>query len=116
MKIHSDVRTDRTVSGCGLEPDCPLVTLIFTNVYVHPPSPSASRRRGEVSAQAFDGYLPDLFYGAEEAFSDRCSQESWSTIIETFVDGLVSDEAFAQASFEHGVPKQRNSFAPIGPV
>ena len=63
--------------------------------------------------KAFDGYLPDaVLWRPKEAFSDGCSQpeESWSTIIETFVDGLVSDEAFAQASFEHGVPKTKEQF------
>jgi asparagine synthase (glutamine-hydrolysing) len=48
----------------------------------------------------------------KEAFSDGCSQpeESWYSIIQDFVEGLVTDEEFAAADFEHGVPQTKEQF------
>ena len=113
IHLFDVLRTDRTISGSGLEARLPFGDLEFLRMYMSI-SPQLRQPREGVEKyllrKAFDGYLPDaVLWRPKEAFSDGCSQpeESWSTIIESFVDGLVSDDTFEQAQYAHGMPKTK---------
>lgn len=116
IHLFDVLRTDRTVSGCGLEARLPFGDLDFLRMYMSIPARCRQPREGVekyLLRKAFDGYLPDaVLWRPKEAFSDGCSQpeDSWSTIIESFVEGLVSDEAFESAAFSHGIPKTKEQY------
>ena len=60
--------------------------------------------------KAFEGVIPDpVLWRPKEAFSDGCSDvtESWSTIIQEFVNQHVSDEELAESSFDHCSPRTK---------
>ena len=116
IHLFDVLRTDRTVSGCGLEARLPFGDLDFIQTYMSIP-PALRRPREGVEKyllrKAFDGYLPDaVLWRPKEAFSDGCSQpeESWFSMIQQFVEELVSDEEFEAACFEHGIPLTKEQY------
>ena len=116
IHLFDVLRTDRTVSGCGLEARLPFGDLEFIQTYMSIPPEFRKPREGVekyLLRKAFDGYLPDaVLWRPKEAFSDGCSQpeESWYSMIQDFVEGLVSDEEFEAASFAHGVPLTKEQY------
>jgi asparagine synthase (glutamine-hydrolysing) len=116
IHLFDVLRTDRTISGCGLEARLPFGDLDFVQSYMSIPAEFRRPREGVekyLLRKAFDGYLPDaVLWRPKEAFSDGCSQpeESWSTIIAEFVESMVRDEDFESADFKHGVPRTKEQY------
>jgi asparagine synthase (glutamine-hydrolysing) len=110
IHLFDVLRTDRTVSGCGLEARLPFGDLDFVRMYMSIPARLRQPRNGVekfLLRKAFDGYLPDaVLWRPKEAFSDGCSQpeESWYTIIQAFVEELVTDEELHAVTTRHGTP------------
>ena len=111
--LYDVLRTDRTVSGCGLEARLPFGDLDFVQYYMSIPPKYRQPRDGVekyLLRKAFEGYLPDaVLWRPKEAFSDGCStmEESWYSIIQTFVSELVSDEEFEATQLDHCAPRTK---------
>ena len=80
------LRSDRSISSCGLEPRTPFLDKTFVNNYLS--IPIHYRKENEIEKKllrdAFIEYLPDdVLYRKKEAFSDGVSGESrsWFEII-----------------------------------
>ena len=116
IHLYDVLRTDRTISGCGLEARLPFGDLNFIQYYMSI-APELRKPRDGVEKyllrKAFDGLLPDpVLWRPKEAFSDGCSEptERWYSIIQDFVEREVSDEEFASADFEHCPPRTKEEY------
>ena len=116
IHLFDVLRTDRTISGCGLEARLPFGDLDFLQYYMSiPPEHRAPRDGVEkyLLRKAFEGFLPEeVLWRPKEAFSDGCSQptESWYTIIQNFVEDLVTDEEFENHAFYHCPPQTKEQY------
>ncbi|MEE2787500.1 MAG: asparagine synthase-related protein [Myxococcota bacterium] len=113
IHLYDVLRTDRTISGCGLEARLPFGDLNFLNYYMAI-APALRKPRNGVEKyllrKAFDGVIPDaVLWRPKEAFSDGCSAptESWYAIIQAFVEQEISDAEFAEAHYEHCPPRTK---------
>jgi asparagine synthase (glutamine-hydrolysing) len=113
IHLYDVLRADRTISGCGLEARVPFGDKAFLQYYMSIPAALRRPRDGVekyLLRKAFHGYLPDpVLWRPKEAFSDGCSDstESWSTIIQEFVEQEVSDTQFKKTRFNHCQPRTK---------
>lgn len=81
------LRSDRSISSCGLEPRTPFLDKSFVNLYLS--IPLEYRKQSGIEKKllrdSFKEFLPDsVLYRTKEAFSDGVSAQnnSWHTIIQ----------------------------------
>ena len=81
------LRSDRSISSCGLEPRTPFLDKSFVNLYLSIPL-QVRFQTGQIEKKllrdSFEGFLPyEILYRKKEAFSDGVSAEnnSWYKII-----------------------------------
>lgn len=112
------LRSDKSISGAGLEARVPFADKEFVN-YVMSLDPTLKQFDDEhmekyLLRKAFDGELPDsLLWRRKEAFSDGVSgmERSWFQIIQEHVDKLIPDEEFETrvAKYSWNIPTDKES-------
>lgn len=122
------LRSDRSISSCGLEPRTPFLDKTFVNNYLS--IPIHYRKENEIEKKllrdAFIEYLPDdVLYRKKEAFSDGVSGESrsWFEIIaeklenieipkyeynKTYLKPHTKEQIYYRYLFEKQYPKREN--------
>jgi asparagine synthase (glutamine-hydrolysing) len=97
------LRSDRTISGAGLEARVPFADGEFVKyvMSIHPQYKKFNKERMEkyLFRKAFEDILPaEILWRRKEAFSDGVSSESrsWFTIIKEFVDKIYSDDEYEE--------------------
>lgn len=102
---YDNLRTDRTMSGSGLEVRVPFLDYNYVET-VMSSDPELWMSKDVIEKKplrdAFKGFLPDeLLYRSKEAFSDAVSSEQvcWYKTIQSRIEKLISDEKFAN----HGI-------------
>lgn len=97
------LRSDKSISGAGLEARVPFADKEFVN-YVMKLDPSLKMFGNNcieknILRKSFEGYLPnEILWRKKEAFSDGVSSENrnWFDIIKEYVNLKVTDEEFEQ--------------------
>jgi len=122
---HFDLlRSDKSISGAGLEARVPFADKTFLEFVMS--LPPWMKRFGEgadyavekhLLRRAFDGLLPDdVLWRRKEAFSDGVSghERTWVQIIKEYVDKRVSDVEVSIANdlhaFKHNAPYDKESY------
>jgi len=106
LHFYDCLRCDKATAGNSLEVRVPFLDREFLTEYMRVPVVWKRPKDGMEKwfiRKAFDGMglLPnEILWRTKEAFSDGVSsqEKSWYQIIQEHVDGLVSDEEFAQKS------------------
>jgi len=95
------LRSDKSISGAGLEARVPFADKKFLQYVMSIPPKykmfSDERIEKYIFRKAFDGLLPnDILWRRKEAFSDGVSghQRSWFQIIRDYIDTKVTDEEY----------------------
>jgi asparagine synthase (glutamine-hydrolysing) len=98
------LRSDKTISGAGLEARVPFADPDFIKYVMSIPpkykkftSSSANVMEKYLFRKAFDGILPEeVIWRKKEAFSDGVSstERSWFQIIKEYMDNIYSDKEF----------------------
>lgn len=95
------LRSDKSISGAGLEARVPFADKEFIDYVMNlPPSLkkfNKDRMEKYLFRKAFEDYMPhDILWRRKEAFSDGVSstERSWFQIIKEFVDKKYSDEEY----------------------
>ena len=103
------LRSDKSISGAGLEARVPFADKAFVD-YVMKMRPGLKKfsRDGRMEKyifrMAFVDYLPDdILWRRKEAFSDGVSstERSWFQIIKEFVDKIYTDEEFEEKKMKY---------------
>lgn len=115
------LRSDKSISGAGLEARVPFADKAFLECVMS--LPPWMKRFGEGAEHAvekhllrtaFEGLLPeDVMWRRKEAFSDGVSghDRTWVQIIKEYVDTRVSDvEANDLHKFKHNAPYDKESY------
>jgi asparagine synthase (glutamine-hydrolysing) len=118
------LRSDKSISGAGLEARVPFADKTFLEFVMS--LPPWMKRFGEgadyavekhLFRKAFDGLLPDdVLWRRKEAFSDGVSghERTWVQIIKEYVDKRVSDVEVSIANdlnkFRHNAPYDKESY------
>jgi len=122
LYLFDVLRSDRSISSNGLEARTPFLDKAFVKYYLSIPPElkmfdGVKRLEKHLLRQAFDGVdlLPDnILWRRKCAFSDGVSnaKKSWHTIIQNFVDDIISDEEFENesAKISHCQPVLKESY------
>ena len=118
------LRSDKSISGAGLEARVPFADKTFLEFVMS--LPPWMKRFGEgaeyavekhLLRRAFDNLLPeDVMWRRKEAFSDGVSghERTWVQIIKEYVDKRVSDTEVSLANelqkFKHNAPYDKESY------
>ena len=118
------LRSDKSISGAGLEARVPFADKTFLEFVMS--LPPWMKRFGEgadyaiekhLLRKAFGSLLPeDVMWRRKEAFSDGVSghERTWVQIIQEYVDKRVSDTEFTLANelhkFKHNAPYDKESY------
>ena len=101
IRYYDVLRSDKSISGAGLEARVPFGDLKFVDFVMSLPAKykmfSHEKMEKYYLRKAFDGYLPDdLLWRRKEAFSDGVSslKRSWFEIIREYVDKQIPDDEF----------------------
>lgn len=101
------LRSDRSISSCGLEPRTPFLDKNFVNTYLSVPIEYRRSKEQEkkLVRDAFIDFLPtSVLHRRKEAFSDGVSAEteSWFEIIQNYIqiNNLVKNEMFEKYKYE----------------
>ena len=101
IRYYDVLRSDKSISGAGLEARVPFGDLNFLNFVMSLPAKYKKFNHEHMEKyylrKAFDGYLPnELLWRRKEAFSDGVSslKRSWFEIIREYVDSKMSDEEY----------------------
>lgn len=112
VHLYDVLRSDRSISGAGLEARVPFADKDFLNYVMSLPPEYKMFNHEKMEKyylrKAFDGYLPDeLLWRRKEAFSDGVSSEkrSWFEIIKEFVESKISDEEYEELVEKYDNPK-----------
>lgn len=99
------LRSDRSISSCGLEPRTPFLDKTFVNIFLSIPVKYRNNKEQEkkLLRDSFKGFLPEeVLYRQKEAFSDGVSAEtkSWYSIIQEHIktNKLVNETEFYNIS------------------
>jgi asparagine synthase (glutamine-hydrolysing) len=110
------LRSDRSISGAGLEARVPFADKEFLQFCMSLPSRykmfDKTKIEKHILREAFKGYLPDkLLYRRKEAFSDGVSSKSrsWFQIIQEFVDTKIDKDAVHDGLYKHNPPYDKES-------
>ena len=119
IHLYDGLRADRATSIHGLELRVPFLESNFVDMYlsIDPKYriPTKDRMEKYLLRKSFEGYLPEeVLWRKKEAFSDGISSEedSWHSIIDSFVNKLVSDDEFEQnhQKYTHCTPKTKEAY------
>lgn len=104
ISYYDVLRVDKCISNFGLEARVPYLDTEFVDYYLELPLADKlplGRIEKKIIRDAFYELHPDILpkdvlYRKKEAFSDGVStmEDSWYTIIQKYIDGLVTDEEF----------------------
>jgi asparagine synthase (glutamine-hydrolysing) len=106
LYMYDNLRTDRTISGWGLEVRVPFLDKEFTK-FVLSLDPNLRKPSKDIMEKILlrdsfnDNYLPDeILYRPKEAFSDAVSSKeiSWYRSLCKYIDGFVTDDELKDAS------------------
>ena len=114
------LRSDRSISSCGLEPRTPFLDKAFVDFYMSIPTSmkrfNADRPEKFVLRKAFErtGLIPDeVLWRSKCAFSDGVSAigNSWHRLIQRHVDARLDPKTWATAStrWKHCTPQLKES-------
>ena len=118
IRYYDVLRSDKSISGAGLEARVPFGDLKFLNFVMSLPAKYKKFNHEHMEKyylrKAFDGYLPDeLLWRRKEAFSDGVSslKRSWFEIIREYVDSKISDEEYEEGikEYEYNQPYDKES-------
>lgn len=120
IHLFDVLRSDRSVSSCGLEPRTPFLDKAFVDFYMS--IPTKLKRFGGKHPEKFvlrnafkgTGLIPDsALWRSKCAFSDgvSSSHNSWHTLVKRFVDARLDPELFKNAStkWRHCTPQLKES-------
>ncbi len=120
VHYFDNLRSDRSISGAGLEARLPFSDRAFLAYYMSiPPELKMFGGNGKIEKyllrKAFEGYLPeDILWRRKNGFSDSVSNSSrsWVTIITEMVDRHVSDDEFSKAKskYKYDAPKLKEGY------
>ena len=114
------LRSDKSISGAGLEARVPFADKAFLECVMS--LPPCMKRFGDGAEHAvekhllrtaFEGLLPeDVMWRRKEAFSDGVSghDRTWVQIIQEHVDARVSDMTAANVDGNHNAPYDKESY------
>ena len=124
VRFFDLLRSDKSISGAGLEARVPFADKTFLEFVMS--LPPWMKRFGDganytvekhLFRKAFDGLLPDdVLWRRKEAFSDGVSghERTWVQIIKEYVDQRVSDVEVSLANdlhkFKHNAPYDKESY------
>jgi asparagine synthase (glutamine-hydrolysing) len=124
VRFFDLLRSDKSISGAGLEARVPFADKAFLEFVMS--LPPWMKRFGDganytvekhLFRKAFDGLLPDdVLWRRKEAFSDGVSghDRTWVQIIKEYVDTRVSDVEVSLANemnkFKHNAPYDKESY------
>jgi len=124
VRFFDLLRSDKSISGAGLEARVPFADKAFLEFVMS--LPPWMKRFGDganyamekhLFRKAFDGLLPDdVLWRRKEAFSDGVSghDRTWVQIIKEYVDTRVSHTEFSVANdlhkFKHNAPYDKESY------
>ena len=101
VHLYDVLRSDRSISGAGLEARVPFADKDFVNYIMGLPAKykqfNDEKMEKYYLRKAFEGYLPDeLLFRRKEAFSDGVSSQtrSWFEIIKEYADKEITDENY----------------------
>ena len=103
------LRSDKTVSSCGLEPRTPFLDKTFVNMYLSIPLYIRNQNNiieKKLLRDSFKGLIPDsVLYRKKEAFSDGVSAQnnSWHKIIENKVNNIQLPDTY----YDFNTPQTR---------
>ena len=118
IRFYDVLRSDKSISGAGLEARVPFGDLDFLQFVMSLPAKYKKFNHEHMEKfylrKAFDGYLPhELLWRRKEAFSDGVSslKKSWFEIIREYVDSKVSDEEYEEGikKYEYNKPYDKES-------
>lgn len=118
IRYFDVLRSDKSISGAGLEARVPFADKKFVNyvMSIHPKHKLFSDEKMEkyILRKSFEGYLPkELLWRRKEAFSDGVSsyQRSWFDIIKEYVDKKYSDEEYERLreTYKYNKPYDKES-------
>ena len=130
LYMYDNLRTDRTISGWGLEVRVPFLDKEFTKFVLsldpNLRKPSKDIMEKMLLRDSFKNYLPDeILYRPKEAFSDAVSSKeiSWYKTLCKHIDGIITDDELKDASnkYPFNTPQTkealyyRNIFAKLYP-
>ena len=112
------LRSDKSISGAGLEARVPFADKKFLQYVMSIPPRykmfSDERIEKYIFRKAFSGLLPDdILWRRKEAFSDGVSghERSWFQIIREYIDTEVTDDEYNNAiNIIHNAPYDKESF------
>ena len=111
------LRSDKSISGSGLEARVPFADKAFIDFVMSIPPEfkmfNDQRIEKYLLRKAFEDLLPEeLIWRRKEAFSDGVSghQRSWFEIIREFVDQQVSDEEYQQETDKYSGVYDKESY------
>ncbi len=102
------LRSDKSISSCGLEPRTPFLDRAFTQYYMSIPIDMRCHGKNKqcekyLIRKAFSDYQPtlipkDILWRRKEAFSDGVSKasRSWHDIIKEFVEKIKDKDSYIQ--------------------
>ena len=106
------LRSDRSISSCGLEPRTPFLDKTFVNTYLSIPlyyrKPEGNEIEKKILRDSFMEFLPtDVLYRKKEAFSDGVSgnDRSWYQVIAEKLDKI--DIPIFEHNEKHMCPKTK---------
>lgn len=112
VHLFDVLRSDRSISGAGLEARVPFADKDFLNYIMSLPPEfkmfNSDKMEKYYLRKAFEGYLPEpLLWRRKEAFSDGVSSKkrSWFEVIKEFVDREISDEDYERLVEMYDDPK-----------
>lgn len=119
VRFFDLLRSDKSISGAGLEARVPFADKTFLNYVMSIPPRfkrfDDARIEKHLFRKAFDGVLPsDILWRRKEAFSDGVSghDRTWVQIIKEFVDYHVSDDEYQleASKYIHNPPYDKESY------
>ena len=124
------MRSDKSISSCGLEPRTPFLDKTFVNTYLSIPlyhrKPEGNEIEKKILRDSFMEFLPtDVLYRKKEAFSDGVSgnDRSWYQVIAEKLDKIdipifehneeymcpkTKEQMYYRYLFEKKYPKREN--------
>jgi len=118
IRFYDVLRSDKSISGAGLEARVPFGDLELMEFVMSLPAKYKKFDKEKMEKfyirTAFDGYLPEeLLWRRKEAFSDGVSshQRSWFEVIKEFVDSKITDEEYEEKrhKYTHCQPYDKES-------
>lgn len=112
LYMFDNLRTDRTMSGNGLEVRVPFLDFDYVSFIMHidPQKLIFTNKQMEkqIVRDSFIGYLPnEILYRSKEAFSDAVSstEKNWFKSIQKIASETISETDVLDSKFKYNKPK-----------